>query len=535
MGALTALPALDIRPSAAQPDPLEQYGRLLQLKQQQQMAPLQQQQAQQSLQSGAVQLQQQQQALKDQQASTQALTQWDGKDINDLYPLILKNGGSASAVFSLKKQALDQQHTAAETMKNQADAGKAQVETVKQRQDLVNGALSPLVDPKQIPDEQLPQTLQSTVQDLVSKQLLDPQHAQAAQAIAQSGDPVKIRAGVDQFIKTNMAQTQLLEEAHKTVLDQQETARAAQANAEAAKIKASTDPTSPLYAPSQAAVAMGTAPGAAQIKAGEAQQAGAKAGAEERARMPGEMALAAQKQALSQGDPAAAAQLLVQGDATLSELKSRGATPDFIARTLFAANRLSGGKYNAQSADANFQVAKSPANVGFFGSAKSLTDKGGTLDQLAQAAKDIPDGQIPVFNSLADAVKAAAGSGPIAKYASLMVGASDDYSKVMGGGTGSDSSRAQALNLIPAKASPEARAAAIEGIRGAVGSQINSRIGNNPVLKRMYGDAATPTSGAAPAPSTHTFSLSAWQKANPKGDPAAAKAAAAQAGYQVVQ
>ena len=62
----------------------------------------------------------------------------------------------------------------------------------------------------------------------------------------------------------------------------------------------------------------------------------------------------------------------------------------------------------------------------------------------------------------------ATGSGPIAKYAALMVGASDDYSKVMGGGQGSDSSRQQALNLVPANASPEQRAASIEGIRGAV-------------------------------------------------------------------
>ncbi len=214
--------------------------------------------------------------------------------------------------------------------------------------------------------------------------------------------------------------------------------------------------------------------------------------------MPGEMALAQQRQALSQGDPVAAAQLLVNGDATLSELKSRGATPDFIARTLFNARQLSGGKYNSQAADAQYAVAKSPANVGFFGSAKSLTEQGGTLDQLTNAAKDIPGNQIPVFNTIADVAKAAAGSGPIAKYASILLGVSDDYSKVMGGGQGSDSSRTQALHLVPANASPEARAAAIEGIRGAVGSQIHSRIGSNPVLQRMYGDeiqAAAPASG----------------------------------------
>jgi hypothetical protein len=245
---------------------------------------------------------------------------------------------------------------------------------------------------------------------------------------------------------------------------------------------------------------MGTAPGAQQIQQGEVKQAAAKAGAEESARMPGEMALARQRQALSQGDPNAAAQLLVNGDATLSELKSRGATPEFIANTLNAAHQLSGGQYNAQSADAQYSVAKSPANVAFFGSAKSLTDKGGTLDQLAQAAKTIPSNQIPAFNSIADWEKAATGSGPLAKYASLALGVADDYSKVMGGGQGSDTSRLQALNLVGAKMSPEQRAGSIEGIRGAVGSQLGSRIGQNPVLQRMYGDQGKTQQGTgAPA------------------------------------
>jgi len=70
----------------------------------------------------------------------------------------------------------------------------------------------------------------------------------------------------------------------------------------------------------------------------------------------------------------------------------------------------------------------------------------------------------------------------------------DDYSKVMGGGQGSDTSRMQALNLIGAKQSPAQRAASIDGIRGAVGSQTTSRIGSNSVLSRMYGSSQTQTS-----------------------------------------
>lgn len=219
----------------------------------------------------------------------------------------------------------------------------------------------------------------------------------------------------------------------------------------------------------------------------------------------GRLAVEQQKVAISKGDPNAAAQLLVNGDATLSELKARGSTPEFIAQTLKAAHDLSGGKYNAQSAEAQFSVAKSPANVAFFGSAKSLTDKGGTLDQLNDAAKDIPGGKIPAFNSIADWEKAATGSGPIAKYASIALGVADDYAKVMGGGSGSDTSRMQALNLVGAKLSPEGRTGSIAGIRGTVGSQLNSRIGNNRVLGRMYGSDSPSGDAPTAAPAAGGF------------------------------
>jgi hypothetical protein len=184
-------------------------------------------------------------------------------------------------------------------------------------------------------------------------------------------------------------------------------------------------------------------------------------------------------------------------DATLSELKARGATPDFIAKSLFAAKRLN-PNFNPQEDEAQFAVAKSPANTAFFGSAGSLISKGGTLDQLAAAAKDIPSGSIPALNSLADWTKAATGSGPLAKYASVALGSADDYAKVMGGGQGSDTSRMQALNLFKANLSQEGRGGSIEGVRGAVGSQVTSRIGSNPVMQRMYG-SALPTPAASGA------------------------------------
>ena len=198
------------------------------------------------------------------------------------------------------------------------------------------------------------------------------------------------------------------------------------------------------------------------------------------------------RQAISDGDPNAAAVLLIDGTVAPSQLVS-SRKPAFAQQAFTAAAAKQPG-WNAQKADADYKVASSPSQVAFFGSAKSLTDPGGTLDQLAAAGKDIPQNQIPVFNTVADAIKASTGSGPVAKYAAIALGVADDYAKVMGGGQGSDTSRTQALNIISQKQSPEQRAASIEGIRGAVGSQAKSRIGNNPVLKNMYGETTAPGS-----------------------------------------
>jgi hypothetical protein len=200
------------------------------------------------------------------------------------------------------------------------------------------------------------------------------------------------------------------------------------------------------------------------------------------------------EQAAKEGDANAAGQLLANGDVAPSELiSSRNA--DFAVKAFAAAKKID-PTFVPQVAEAQFKAASSPANLTFFGPAHSLVDKGGTLDQLEAAAKDIPNGQVPIFNHLADAQKAALGSGPIAKYAAVALSVADDWSKVSGGG-GSDTSREQALHLIPADASPAARKGSVEALRGSVNSQITSRVGNNKVLQRQYGIDSTPAPSAS--------------------------------------
>lgn len=226
------LPALDVRPPQAPPNQLEQLGQILGLRNAIQEAPLRQQALQQQVQSGGLQVQQQQQALKDQQAVTAAMSQWDGKDINSLEPLVLKNGGSGMAVIGLKQKSLAMQQQYSQIAKNDADAGTANLKALQTKGDLISGALSPLIDPTQTPDAALPQALTATAQGLVQRGLLDPQHAQQAAQLAQSGNPEQIRQQLDLMRKSFMAQSQIMDAAQKQAQTQEAQANTQKTQAE---------------------------------------------------------------------------------------------------------------------------------------------------------------------------------------------------------------------------------------------------------------------------------------------------------------
>lgn len=491
------------------PDIAGNYQNLLQLSNSLQNGALQREGMQQENQQRAIQLQQAQQGQQDQAAFRAAMQDpsFQGKTIGDVADHLAKTGKiSQTAWTQAKKADLEQRQTLATLDKDQlANMDAAH----KQTQKLYDSVMD-------LPDDQLaaqwPQIAQQY--DAIpgnNKQPMDPNQPLTKQQLQQFGPLISMqRVYLDEATERQKKQADLAKTTAQTAGEEAKNAFYA---------KNGGAPGVPLEAQNQADW-LQRHPG--KTAADYAVSiAGAKAGAEESARLPGEMALARQRQALSQGDPKAAAQLLVDGDATLSELKSRGATPEFIARTLYTAKQLSGGQYNAQSAEAQFNVAKSPANTAFFGSAKSLTDKGGTLDQLAEAGKSIPQSDITALNTVADWQKASTGNGPLAHYAATALGVADDYAKVMGGGQGSDTSRAQALHLIQANAGPDARAGALKGIRGAVDSQVNSRIGNNGVMKRMYGSPANASASASPAqgvtvtaPNGKTYSFKDQQAAD---------------------
>jgi hypothetical protein len=169
-------------------------------------------------QAGELELQQKRMQIADQQAMTQAMHDWDGKDLNELPGLVLKRGGSANAVLGLRTSIVDQKTKL-------MNLDKDQLGLEAQKHDLVAGALSPLTDAKEIHDDQLPGAIHSTVQDLVQRGLIDPQHAQSAAMLAQM-PPEQARQQIELFRKGMMGQKAQIEQAQSESETQKNTAQA---------------------------------------------------------------------------------------------------------------------------------------------------------------------------------------------------------------------------------------------------------------------------------------------------------------------
>lgn len=158
------LPALAVQ-APQQPSLFDLLGRTQQFRAQQQQ-----------IQAGQLENQQRQQQIKDTQAMTAAMQSWDGKDWDELPGLILKHGGSANAVFSTKQQIIAQKEKLSQIAKDDAETGKNQLANMATRNDMLLGKLQNVTDGP---------SLLKAAQDAVNEKLLDPEHFQQAQQIAQ--------------------------------------------------------------------------------------------------------------------------------------------------------------------------------------------------------------------------------------------------------------------------------------------------------------------------------------------------------------
>lgn len=185
------LPALSIRPPQQQENPLQQYGQLMQLKNEMANQPLQRQALQQQVQSGGLQLEQQQQAQKDQQAFRQVFSDpsMKGKTISDIADYLAQKGQISQQSYQAAKKAdIEQRQSLATLDKDQLANADAAHKATQQIYDSV----------MDMPDEQFAQNWPQIAQQYDSipgnnKAPLDPSKPLTKQQLQQFGPMIAMQ------------------------------------------------------------------------------------------------------------------------------------------------------------------------------------------------------------------------------------------------------------------------------------------------------------------------------------------------------
>lgn len=229
------LAALNIRPPEQQQSPLQTLAALQQIR----MMPGQLQAQQQQIQAGQQENQIRAQQIADQKAVTQAYQQWDGKNPDDLGPLVTKNGGSGNARIGVQKAYLALKEQYSTIAKNDAETGSKNLDTLKGKYDLALGALKTMDD---VPDDQLGAHLAQTVQGLQQNGTLDPQHAQQGLALAQGlqngqVSPQDARKALAIYEKTFQSNSQQIDQAAKQAEAAKNAAEAKKTNLETQQLQ----------------------------------------------------------------------------------------------------------------------------------------------------------------------------------------------------------------------------------------------------------------------------------------------------------
>ena len=132
------------------------------------LAPGNQQLQQQQIQQQELQLEQQKQQMADQQAMTKAMNEWDPKDVEALPNLVLKHGGSAQAVMGLKSGIVKLQ-----TDTLNMNEAQQKIEKIKN-----DHFVQSIDDVLALPLDQQPQAFEAAKQDAIQRGFLDPKQAQ---------------------------------------------------------------------------------------------------------------------------------------------------------------------------------------------------------------------------------------------------------------------------------------------------------------------------------------------------------------------
>lgn len=434
------LPALQVQSN--QTSPLDTFAKVQGIQDLQQRTQAQQLENQKS-----------QIALQDQQASTKAMNEWDGKDLNELPPLILKHGGSANAVFGAKQQIT-------KLTQDAANADEAKLKNQQTVNDLVAGHLEAV---KTAPDKQA--AFDSALTDLESKGLLKP-----GQIPHQYPGDDQLSIMEKQFMGQKAIVDQTIKDRETAAKEQEATARADTAKTGAERLAAEL-PGGALEAPDKAEMrdylAKNPNKGPADYAKWKASLSPTatfnlqNAGATGTPGKPSAIAQGIADGSMKWNDVVSARTPMAVKQAILSEVKS--IKPDFNSGD-FALEQ--GVKKEFTSGDA----------------AKNLTAFNTAIEhanQLQTAANALNNGDLPTLNKIGNALGYQFGSDKTTNFNVIKNALTGEISKVFKGGGATDAE-------IEAVQGPFSQANSPAQLRGAIANAVSLMNSKRDALKQQY-------------------------------------------------
>jgi hypothetical protein len=179
---------------------------------------------------------------------------------------------------------------------------------------------------------------------------------------------------------------------------------------------------------------------------------------------------------------------LVEGGMDPSQLSKRSA--DYNAK-LEAASAYSLAKYgkpfDIAQAGTDYKQANNPQVQGMLKMVGAMSAPNGELAIAVNAAKALPQLNSSLVNKIFNISETQFGSPAATNFHTAMIGFSDLYAKVMGGGVGTDALRQSAMDVLKDGYSRGQIAGSINVLQQQIEARKSQMIGANPYLKKQFG------------------------------------------------
>jgi hypothetical protein len=146
-----------------------------------------------------------------------------------------------------------------------------------------------------------------------------------------------------------------------------------------------------------------------------------------------------------------------------------------------------GKPFDIAQAQTDYKYANQKSTQDTLNKINALTDPQGAISIVAQAAQQLPQGKVISLNDLVNQVKTQFGSAAASNAHVALTDLADNYSQIMGAGTGTDAGRQLAQSLVQSKYSSDQLKGSLGYIQQTLAARKGAIIGNNRYLQKQYG------------------------------------------------